>query len=473
MRKEQQILRQELLEKQQQMIDMQKQALDRLSIIQSRVQAVLIQTYELHEYPIPRLFIVLPKAMRFRDRLGKPFSDQFRLYFLCECGAHTMSEDSKIQHEIHLAKHEGYDIDRPTEFFQKYGPYVLTMMQMIKYGVTVAGIIVPPLAHFKLFEGIEAVEKSLDIAKQDIAPLVDETITYIKGQSNKADVDSESSTSTTELGRLEALEGADLRQLESFLKIKDGGHVLGNLYRIVTLEGHVKWVCIDHYRANYREAAVAANSGEFIEEKGSIEIRISSRTQVNEFYGALVKARGIQELNIVLRWDATLDDLRKFSDAITMANILDLTMNGGHFEGPALDVINRGRRYDPLIQLMSNGRLKTLRFKVFPRFFSHVSTSFTMMASQLQVLEIEARDIEKEVNVRRVMPRILEGCNSLTHLTLRDGQLSYSFDLAIAKPGEMDRLQTLTVRRTPNEEEEEEEVVMKVESRRLRLEFLP
>ncbi|KAI8604351.1 hypothetical protein EDD21DRAFT_222880 [Dissophora ornata] len=164
--------------------------------------------------------------MRFRDRLGKPFSDQFRLCSLCECGAHTMSEDRKGQYEIHLVMHEGYDIDRPTEFFQKYGPYTLMIMQMIKYGVVATGIVVPPLAHCKLVECIEAVEKILDIAKQDIAPLVDETITYIKGQSNKADVDSESSTAVTEFDTLEFLEGADLRQLGSSLKIKDGGRVL-------------------------------------------------------------------------------------------------------------------------------------------------------------------------------------------------------------------------------------------------------
>ncbi|KAF8930580.1 hypothetical protein EDD21DRAFT_222845 [Dissophora ornata] len=461
MQEEQQQMRQELSEKQQQILNMQeqaldmhKQALDHLAIIYGRLQAVLTQTYELHEYPIPRLFIILPKEMRFRNRLGKPFSDQFRLYFLCECGAHTMSEDNKIQHEIHLAKHEGYDIDRPTEFFQKYGAYILAMMQMIKYGVVVAGIVVPPLAHFKLFEGIEAVEKTLDVAKQDITPLVDETITYIKGQRNEVDVDSESSTTVTELDKLEVLEGSDLRQLESFLNIKDGGRVLGNLYRIVTLEGHVKWVCIDHYRENYREAAVqqlrdivTANGGTFIEEKGSIEIRISSRTQAKEFYGALVQARGIQELDFKLGWDATLDDLRKFSDAITMANILGLTVDGGYFEGPALDVINRGRRYDPLIQLMSNGRLKTLRFKECRRFFSHVSTSLATKASQLQALEIEISWGDKEADVRRAMPKILESCHSLIHLTLSINDLWLSLDLVKGALSKMKKLETVIIRR--------------------------
>ncbi|KAF9922506.1 hypothetical protein BGZ67_010486, partial [Mortierella alpina] len=40
---------------------LQIQALGQLSVLQDRVKAVLTQTYELHEYPIPRLFVVLPE----------------------------------------------------------------------------------------------------------------------------------------------------------------------------------------------------------------------------------------------------------------------------------------------------------------------------------------------------------------------------------------------------------------------------
>ncbi|KAF9344007.1 hypothetical protein BGX26_004921, partial [Mortierella sp. AD094] len=43
------------------MIDMQQKALDRLMLIQSKTEAILTQQLELAEYPIPRLFIVLPE----------------------------------------------------------------------------------------------------------------------------------------------------------------------------------------------------------------------------------------------------------------------------------------------------------------------------------------------------------------------------------------------------------------------------
>ncbi|KAF9114492.1 hypothetical protein BGX27_010642, partial [Mortierella sp. AM989] len=49
-----------MLKLQQEAISLQNQALDRLVILQKHAQAILVQNFELHEYPIPRLFIILP-----------------------------------------------------------------------------------------------------------------------------------------------------------------------------------------------------------------------------------------------------------------------------------------------------------------------------------------------------------------------------------------------------------------------------
>ncbi|KAF9315634.1 hypothetical protein BG006_003721, partial [Podila minutissima] len=57
------------------MIDMQQQALDRLALIQSKTEAILTQQLELVEYPIPRLFIVLPEE-------PAKFRTKFRLHFI-------------------------------------------------------------------------------------------------------------------------------------------------------------------------------------------------------------------------------------------------------------------------------------------------------------------------------------------------------------------------------------------------------
>ncbi|KAF9936768.1 hypothetical protein BGZ65_002062 [Modicella reniformis] len=57
--------------------------------------------------------------------------------------------------EVHLAKHEGYDLDRPKEFFERYGSYVLALLYMVKFGITAARLVIPPLAaSLKILEGL-------------------------------------------------------------------------------------------------------------------------------------------------------------------------------------------------------------------------------------------------------------------------------------------------------------------------------
>ncbi|KAK3819387.1 MAG: hypothetical protein JOS17DRAFT_819976 [Linnemannia elongata] len=54
--------------KEEQMLNIQQETIDRLIVNQQRVDALLVQNYELHEYPIPRLFVVLPTL----SRIGTP-----------------------------------------------------------------------------------------------------------------------------------------------------------------------------------------------------------------------------------------------------------------------------------------------------------------------------------------------------------------------------------------------------------------
>jgi len=421
---EMQQLQKSMDEKQDRVLEMQQQALDRLAIIQNKVQALLVQTYELHEYPIPRLFIVLPKDTGLGEKLTHLFSHQFRLYFLCECGTHTMTENSKVRHEIHLAKHDGYDLEKPTEFFERYGSYVLTLMHMIKYGITVAGFVVPPLASSGLVDGIDTFQKHLDHVN-DIAPLVDDTIKFLNGIKRNTDQDEELYEGHTDLDQVEALEGADLRQLESYLKVKDQGRILGNLYRIVTQEGHVKWVCFDHYRATYHESMVQqlrdvidVNKGTFIEEIGRIEITITSSVLARQFYQALVNARGIQELEITLEWDASMDDLRSLAGAVAKANVLHLSVDGTHLKSPALDIVNRGQRFDPILRLTSNARIQSLHLKGFDDFFHRISKSALVPAPKLRVFSLESKANFKDKTLKS-FKEFLGHCSALASMELR------------------------------------------------------
>ncbi|KAF9082364.1 hypothetical protein BGX27_004560, partial [Mortierella sp. AM989] len=134
--KERQEIKESLLEikdMQKEAISLQHQALDRLAILQKHAKAILVQNFELHEYPIPRLFIILP-VDRTKWNPRNVLENKFRLHFLCECGDHTMKTSKSNQHHIHIAKHEGYEIRNSTDFFSKYGKYILILMQCLKMG---------------------------------------------------------------------------------------------------------------------------------------------------------------------------------------------------------------------------------------------------------------------------------------------------------------------------------------------------
>ncbi|KAG0310152.1 Structural maintenance of chromosomes protein 2, partial [Dissophora globulifera] len=321
------------IQSQEELRQMYVEAMGQLAVLQSRVQAVLTQTFELHEYPIPRLFIVLPQDPAGWDAVN-PFSNKFRLYFLCECGEHTRlaNSETKIPHHIHLAKHEGYEITRPTEFFQQYGPYILTILKMLKLGISVAGVVMPALSQLI---SPDVMGQSIDSLKQlqdNIIPTVDQVIEWIdKVADSESDTFEYSSVCkggavegpTEQMDTKEALEGADLRKLNTFLQDNDGNKVLGNLYRTVTVEGHVKWVCIDHYRENYQETqaeafrrALDSVGGSFDENNGLVTAKLRSRVLAEQFYAALGKARSVLELDIDLDFECTKSDLEGLEKAL-------------------------------------------------------------------------------------------------------------------------------------------------------------
>ena len=90
---------------------------------------------------------------------------------------------------------------------------------------------------------------------------------------------------------------------------------------MTTTDGHVKWVCRDHYRAGYQEAQtqklrdiVKLAGGKFDEQQGTVVIALWSSFAAKEFYSSLHKAKGVLELIVDLKWGCSrgdIDELRK------------------------------------------------------------------------------------------------------------------------------------------------------------------
>ncbi|KAG0374139.1 hypothetical protein BGX24_010788, partial [Mortierella sp. AD032] len=309
--------------------------LDQLVVIQERLQALLTQTYELHQRPIPRLFVILPKKTSEWNPTSL-LNSQFKLHFLCECCEHTKvpsGDNTNIPQHIHIANHEGYDLQRPTEFFRKYGRYMLTLLEMIKYGSTIAGYVVPALSSINVSGDVDMLTNSQD----SITPsAINQSIEYLQTLLSEQDV--VKNTSTDSLARRETLESADLHHLEVFIKSKDQDQALGDLYRTITEEGHVKWVCINHYRLVYMEqdqqalvAAVKLNGGHYNPHLGSVTVILGSEIQAAGLFEALFKAGHVDELIVMFNWKGTTIDLEAFADTLENAAVSILRLDFQRF----------------------------------------------------------------------------------------------------------------------------------------------
>ncbi|KAF9118767.1 hypothetical protein BGW39_000881 [Mortierella sp. 14UC] len=386
-----------------------KQVMEELARVQSKATAILTQTYELHEFPIPRLFIVLPKEdiTSTCEKIGTMFVDRFRLYFLCECGEHTRPKNganSAPSHHIHLARHGGYDLDRPNEFFRKYGSYVLALLQMLKYGVVAAGMVAPALNALKVADEMEYVAKGMKSIMKDLIPQVDTAIKYLQDLKRVQDGTSkdlgEASSKATlvdpvSTAKLEGLEGADLRSLCSFLKGTDKDMVLGNLYRTATPEGHVKWVCLDHYRESYGKAAVekfkrvvADYKGTYDQPTGRVAVRLESPVHARQFYNALMSARLVHELELMLDWNTAFDDLRILKEVVAQSNILRLVLDLCGKSSPMLDAFTRSHRSEPIVQILASAKIPMMTLKNITSFLYHAGDFFKTIKLQVRHFEL-------------------------------------------------------------------------------------
>ncbi|CAO3568867.1 unnamed protein product [Mortierella alpina] len=281
----------------------QELILKRLALIRQKAEAILVQNFELHEFTIPRLFIALPETSTSWDP-ATMLRTKFRLHFICECGEHTepaqdtAAPTSRISHELHLAKHEGYVVRKPTELFKKYGPFLMVMLELIskERGIDYS---------LKYLEKTcILMEKSDGIDLRNDAEAVREDLTnYLAG--------------------VEGLKGADLRQLGSYLEADSSDNLLANMYRMTTKEGHVKWVCLDHYRVSYQEKqtqklreVVMLHQGEFDEQLGRITLDLRSSSAATEFFDALRKAKGVLKLIVSLGEECTRSDLHGLKNAL-------------------------------------------------------------------------------------------------------------------------------------------------------------
>jgi len=270
-----------------------QQAFDQFVHARCLVQDVLAEPSS--KVPIPRLFIILPAPTTIEGQ-GESCSFRFRLYFLCECGSHTMTQGCSKPYEVHLSNHHGYDLDNQDEFINKYGSYLLVMMYMVKHGARTRGLVVSPLLGLKHANG----------ENENIGQLVDDTITYLQEATGSID---------RETTAHQSLDATELANLKSYLKIKDGECFSGGLSQMKVQKGHYAWICSDHWRECFESALqqlksnVNASGGVW---KGKeVKVNVASEAMTRLLYnsvGKIFKSHIVGKQRSLTEIDSTLDN---------------------------------------------------------------------------------------------------------------------------------------------------------------------
>ncbi|KAF9291584.1 hypothetical protein BGZ88_006806 [Linnemannia elongata] len=442
-------------ERDQELHRMQQQVIDRLIVAQQRVDTILVQNYELHEYPIPRLFVILPDTYESWDPRNF-LKERFRLFFLCECGedcgsgtsdgttsgqlantaADTPVSPIRVRNRIHLAKREGYELSRPTEFFDRYGPYVLGMLRILRHCLAVAAVVVPAIALAD--NGVKDVMDGVRSISESTMQAVDLSISFLEQQVDGNGVSddfmrtrSDEQDTDDMFESLAALEGADLRRLGTFLRNNDQDKILGNLYRITTEQGHVKWVCFQHYKETYRETAlvsfvqsVESAGGSYDPHLRRVTINLKSSTTAKDFFKRLTtQATAVDNLDVTLSWDFGSADLVNLVDMVAKSNVRSFTLDlqDDSTSNSALAAFRPGKgRYHSLLGLLANKNLRRLQLFNLHQLGTRSNLPSSVVASWMQSFQFHGQVNEEG---RDRLTNILSRCPNLVDLRLTGSQL--------------------------------------------------
>ncbi|KAF9940853.1 hypothetical protein BGZ65_005946, partial [Modicella reniformis] len=395
-------------------LQMSSKIMNRATQIQNKVQAVLTQNYELHENPVPRLFIVLPVLILDQSAPTKPMpsSDQrkFRVHFLCECGKHTRALQTSGLNHIHFVEHEGYEIEHPVEFFEKYGMFIRSLSHLIRTGVDCGTVSILPLLAMSQQKQQQQQQQRKDrdsifraysvgqetLMNQILDTRLAEAIDYLDSLETLVSPDNDTSNETVEY-----FDGKNIRQLQAYIKIPpEDGQSLASLYKIITSRGHVKWICEEHYRSSVHhqnefqfQQELSTIKGHYDLRIGRARIQLASAQDANLLYKLISKAHNLHELDVGLGWSFTESDLQKFVQTVQDSNIRALTLDGCKQKpDPSVKLMNFGKKYDQLLRIIFGSRIGSLKIINIPSMLLKISTKQPQPPSQaygLKALHLE------------------------------------------------------------------------------------
>ncbi|KAF9318187.1 hypothetical protein BG003_011664 [Podila horticola] len=348
-----------------------------------------LRSFKIYDEYSP-LFMVLPTTpSALSDPFGASAGDhaRFQLMLLCECGDHTRKSTSNMPHFVHLHEHQPYDIQQPEYLFAEYGQYILATMQLIRAGHSASGLTVPSVASRQLIDGIMDLAVCFKFDSDNFEALVDGMINYLSSYAATpmAQVATFGQTLSSQ-PRSSSLSLQDparptWRQLQQFLQVstKFDKDLLQppppprNISRIITgPENLVKWICTEHaydYQGYSRDTSAATDylslldipRRNYSEEMGYLNCRLPTRTAADLVMDIVNEAQML-ELRIKPEWDVTKEDLAAIQQKMLQSKVVSLTFDGSYLSKLRWEHGFNGRSYDPILQMLADGRIQSFTF---------------------------------------------------------------------------------------------------------------
>lgn len=237
----------------------------------------------------PRLFLVLPSDLDVWDDLD-PSTHTFRLYYLCDFDYEYTKSERHPQH-IHISDHRGYDLDKPQEFFQRFGRFALTMLEIIRDGLNVQGCLVPKLGSLKILNGCGDSVPEHGLDQNTLAPLVDKAIAYLCALFGEDHM------------RPVWVNSRESRLVKSFLCLQEDDNSMGDLFRLLG-PSTARWLCMYHAVEPDRLLAllvvVRSLNGGIDVQRGTVDVSIPSPSQLETFGTVLTYSKHSFDVSISL-----------------------------------------------------------------------------------------------------------------------------------------------------------------------------
>ncbi|KAF8948403.1 hypothetical protein BGZ47_005176 [Haplosporangium gracile] len=404
--------------------------------VQGILQSIQRQTFELSEFTTPRLFIVLPTKEQGH------FVNKFKIYFLCECDDHQ-GRIHRGDSQVDVANHGGYDLERPTEFFRKYSKQVVRCMNILKYVVMGAGLVVPAFAQVGLIEGLDSTSRLIQDISEDLAEKTDFVIEHLKDIGEHDATTSSNRHQSHVIGQdflssIELLTGPELRQLQTFLRAKNGDNVYANLHKIATPEGHVRWVCAHHRQEAERPMSMLTlhefltrAGGCFDTDTDALVVSLSTRQHARELYSLIRKFEFIHRLTVSFDWGIQESDLLELKDALATSSISHLNLCGKRYSDS----------WDPVLAIMAIPKLRVLSVKKF-------RGSLLNVTGWPKTIQLRSLDFSDQIITAVTAQKLIKACPNLVTLTLSTTDIKSTFDTVRRTAEQHGCLDTLTLKKS-------------------------